>query len=138
MKPEKLPSRQTLAQHREFLRHHLDIPLEDTATLRRCSGTLSRWAEDTCNGYIQRRELPDGQPGHCERVVTWRNTDGSWHESRHPIPDREAGALKRIAETCDRLGLHWYHQTDPRGCALYVGRVPLDEYNYSSEGIPVC
>jgi hypothetical protein len=134
---DKFPSRQTLAQHREFLRHKLDIPIEDTATLRRASGVLQRWGEDMCNGYVQRLG-PDGTEGPPERVIRWRDAASVWRESRHPIPDREAGALRRIAETCDRLGLYWFHQPDPRGCALYVGRVPLTDDNYTSEGIPVC
>jgi hypothetical protein len=43
---------------------------------------------------------------------------------RHRIADREAGALKRIGAVLANHGTLWsYHQTDPRGCALYVGRV---------------
>jgi hypothetical protein len=34
---------------------------------------------------------------------------------RYPIADREAGALRRVAKVCAELGLHFYHQTDPRG-----------------------
>jgi hypothetical protein len=52
------------------------------------------------------------------------------------IPDREAGALRRVAEACKAAGLHYYHQTDPRGCALYVAAEPLNAQNYSSRGIP--
>lgn len=41
--------------------------------------------------------------------------------TKTPIADREKGALQRIAEVCERNGLIYYNQTDPRGCALYVG-----------------
>lgn len=45
--------------------------------------------------------------------------------------------IKRIAAACKAFGLHYYHQTDPRGCALYVAREPLTGTNYSSIGIAV-
>jgi hypothetical protein len=42
---------------------------------------------------------------------------------RRPIPDRERGALKRLAVVMARHPeLVSYHQTDPRGAALYVVR----------------
>ena len=62
---------------------------------------------------------------------------------RHYVPDRERGALKRLAALMKgRSGLWFYHQGDPRGCALYVGKVadlgglPVDQaYN---RGVAVC
>ena len=51
---------------------------------------------------------------------------------RHRIPDREAGALRRVAAVCKRLGLHFYHQGDPRGCALYVSDKPINGGNYTN------
>ena len=50
---------------------------------------------------------------------------------RERIPDREAGALRRVRDVCERNGLHFYHQTDPRGCSLYVDREPLPDNNYT-------
>ena len=41
------------------------------------------------------------------------------------------GALRRVKAT----GLYFYHQTDPRGAALYVANVPLNNQNYSSIGV---
>lgn len=57
--------------------------------------------------------------------------------SRTLVADRERGALKRIASVCERLGLHYFHQTDPRGCALYVAREALTDSQYS-RGIACC
>ena len=51
--------------------------------------------------------------------------------TRTPIADREAGALRRVRAVCAANGLHFYHQGDPRGCALYVAREPLDGSNYT-------
>lgn len=46
--------------------------------------------------------------------------------------DREAGALRRVAEVCKRNGLEFYHQSDPRGASLYIGKSDINEQNYSS------
>jgi len=95
-------------------------------TLRRAQLTLHRWSEEMCNGTIQ-REGPDGDgkpfrpqySNYYERVVA--NT---------PVPDREAGALRRVAAVCKEAGLHYFYQRDPRGCQLYVAAFPLDHSNY--------
>jgi len=50
------------------------------------------------------------------------------NSSKYAVPDREKGALKRVQAT----GLHFYHQTDPRGAALYVSNQPLNDQNYTS------
>lgn len=96
-------------------------------TLRRAQMTLHRWAEEECNGTIERDEfsgIPQRRPANdYQRLAGW------------PIPDREAGALRRVAEVCKAAGLHYYHQTDPRGCALYVSAEPLTDQNYSTRGI---
>jgi hypothetical protein len=54
--------------------------------------------------------------------------------SRLPVADKEAGALRRLASIMLRYpGLLAYHQTDPRGAALYIlqpsdvpAGIPLD------------
>ena len=53
--------------------------------------------------------------------------------------------LKRITKQIENaraivkpLGLGFYHQSDPRGVALYVGKVDeLDENNYDMAGLPI-
>ena len=107
-----------------------DIPYDDCATLRRCALTLHRWCELECgdgNDYtswaIERDEETD-LPYFCRYPH-----NGKPNRSR--IADREKGALKRIKAICDRLGLHFYYQTDPRGWPLYVDREPLPDNNYN-------
>jgi hypothetical protein len=46
------------------------------------------------------------------------------------VRDRETGARRRIASICDRLGLSYYIQTDPRGCALYVSDQTITDSDY--------
>ncbi len=48
-----------------------------------------------------------------------------------PIRDLEAGAIKRIKTICQRNGLHYYVQTDPRGGVLYLSRDPIAEDSYT-------
>jgi hypothetical protein len=110
--------------------HGIILNRDDANTLRRAELTLHRWAEEDCNGTIQRpwADTVDGdsrpyRPGN----LMGQYCEGLWAR----IPDRERGALRRVAAVCDRLGLHWYHQEDPRGCALYISGEPLPANNYT-------
>lgn len=109
---------------------------EAANTLRRAQLTLHRWSELECgngNDYsswsIERDEVT-GKPYFCRYPNTGKMT-------RSPVADRETGALQRIAETCQRIGAHYHHQTDPRGCALYVSAEPMTDYDYS-RGVACC
>lgn len=110
------------------------VDFNDVEALRRAELTLHRWAELECGDGNDRaswaieRDDDTGKPYHC---IYWH--DG--RTSRRLIPDREAGALRRVAAICERNGLHFYHQTDPRGCALFVAGEPLTSRDYSSKGV---
>lgn len=122
--------------NRIFARCNVSLSFDDANTLRRAQMTLHRWAEQECgdgNDYqswsIERDETT-GKP--------FMHTYPHKGESRrYPIADREAGALRRVAEVCKRNGLHYYHQGDPRGCALYVSNQPLPDHNYT-HGVACC
>jgi hypothetical protein len=131
--------------------------------LRRISNTLQRWYELECgtgDGQVSRsveRENEDGTGKPFMRVQY--PTANGYHDSRHPIPDRETGAKKRLAKIlADRNKRHYvqgtdyygltrddlsaFIQTDPRGAALYIlrpGNVPegADVSAYYSRGICV-
>ena len=98
--------------------------MEAAKVLRRAQMTLHRWAEEECNGTIQRQDGTDIPLRYYPERYGVRNVGAV-------IPDREAGALRRVAEVCKAAGLHYYHQTDPRGCALYVSTEPLTSSNYN-------
>lgn len=99
---------------------NLGFTFPECSTLIRASNTLSRWSEAECNGDIQRDEVT-GKP--------WRYYGPEYYH-KCPTSDREAGALRRIAAICKRAGVHFYHQQDPRGCALYVSSDPLTDQTY--------
>lgn len=121
-------------------RYGLDMETADK--LRRIEMTLHRWAEAECNGEIQRDDPDDTVScapncasrvpcGECtcdraDRLGKPRFYYGPQMDKSYPIADREAGALKRLAKIMEGLPhLVAYHQTDPRGCALYV--IPKDK-----------
>lgn len=107
------------------------ITLEDTATLRKAALTLHRWCELECgdsNDYaswaIKRDEATDVP----YLVIRPHNASGATRRRKN---DLEKGALKRIAAVCQRNGLHYFYQTDPRGWPLYVDKEPLPDNNYN-------
>jgi len=107
----------------------LGFTFQETEILRRAELTLSRWSERECgtdNGCIERDEKT-GKP-------YWLNSTSM---RRTRIADRETGAIKRVRSViAAHPELTYYHQTDPRGCSLYIvrktdlGNDPIDRvYN---------
>lgn len=110
--------------------------LDDVATLRRAEMTLHRWAEGECgdsNDHASWSIERDDETGIPYRCVYPHNSPAR----RCRIPDRETGALRRVAAVCERLGIHYFHQSDPRGCSLYLSREPITDRDYT-RGVPVC
>jgi len=108
----------------------ISVSLDTAGTLRRIERTLHRWAElecgDSANGLmfcIERDETTNKPYLFVSPEV------GNTY--RRPIPDRERGALRRLAAICQEIGAHYYHQTDPRGIAVYLSREPLTDQTYS-------
>lgn len=118
-------------------RFNRTVSLAQADTLRLAELTLHRWSELECGDGNDRaswaieRDETTGKP----YLVTYPHNGPS---RRSAIPDREKGALRRVSDLCSELGLYSYHQTDPRGCALYVSDQPLTGSNYSSIGVACC
>lgn len=119
--------------------YRVGISQQEADQLRRLELILHRWAERECAGEIQW----DAETGKTYRVSqAYLNGNG---EYKHwPTPDRETGALRRLAVIMAAHGeLIAYHQTDPRGCALYILRKSDIRENEKigfvySRGIAVC
>lgn len=124
----------TLALLQQLNARGIKADFEAAHTLRRAQITLHRWHELECgdsNDYKSwsiERDEQSGKPYMCIYPHQGKST-------RYRISDKEAGAIRRVKETCERIGAHFYVQTDPRGCALYVSAEPMDDSNYSSRGI---
>ena len=95
------------------------IKWNDAEALRRISMTLHRWSELECGddtGCIERDETTD-KPF----MGRWNSYTGK--RMQWAIPDREAGAIRRLKVIMARYpALTYYLQTDPRGAALYILR----------------
>ena len=118
------------------------IEYEDALALRRIAMTLRRWHELECggeHGWIERDEK--GAPYYHDCRA--RYLDPHDPRGRRRIPDREKGALTRIAATLAKYPtLGFYVQGDPRGASLYIlrpGDVPEGEAAacYYSRGLAV-
>lgn len=91
--------------------------------LRRISMTLTRCAERECNGELEVDE--DGRAYSVNQGGPWNG----WKTSRYPVPNREAGAIKRLGKIMQaHPSWTYYHQGDPRGAALYL--INLDSQIY--------
>lgn len=104
----------------------LGFSYSEAQRLRRIEGTLSRWSTEECNGTIQRDEKTEKPFRVYEnsRAVYGGYGTGSQLETRVAIPDREAGARKQLDAIMEAHPDLWsYNQGDPRGCALYLGRL---------------
>lgn len=106
---------------REFeRRHRLYSTLEshgftadEIDSMRRISNALSRWSEGECNGEIERDEAT----GQTYRVMC----PGTASKRRYPCRDKESSSLRRLESImANHPEWTYYHQGDPRGCALYL------------------
>ena len=121
------------------------ISYDDAVALRRISMTLHRWHELECGdsndhysfalvrgrksqpfdkaigARVEQFEHDDNGTPFIERHANRPSPNGKYRTYWTPIPDRERGALKRLAAIMARYpGFAYYVQGDPRGCALYI------------------
>jgi hypothetical protein len=98
----------------------LGFDYAEASQLLRIERTLHRWHELECGtdaGSIERDEATD-KPYFRRQ---WQGMGGVWHDRKYPYPDKEKGALKRLAGImANHPDLVSYQQGDPRGCALYI------------------
>ena len=84
--------------------------------------------------YVYKNLLPVARQLHLigERQCNgYANTDwGRKQEARDA--KKEATLLNRAISLADEIGLQAYHQTDPRGVALYLITNEMDSTNYSN------
>lgn len=126
----------TKTQQNELLMHRAQqrgivLSWNDANLLRRAQLTLHRWAELECgdsNNYASFGLERDEETGIPYRTI-YSHTSNK--VQRYRVPDREKGALARVAALCKARGLHYYHQGDPRGCALYIDVQPFESNNYT-------
>ena len=125
----------------------LGIDIETADKLRRIEMTLSRWAELECGDGNEWGSWAIERDEETEKPYMihhhYRHGQGKDSMTRTPVADREKGALKRLAAIMANYPhLAYYHQTDPRGCALWL--IPKEQLNGSdinanyTRGVAVC
>jgi myo-inositol-hexaphosphate 3-phosphohydrolase len=109
-----------VSNHRYEIYHQLralGITQADAEELRRIAMILHRWSELECGdeyGNAVERDEVTGKP-----FMTYERGQGP--RGQYPIPDREKGALKRLAAIMLKYPtLVEYVQGDPRGAPLYI------------------
>lgn len=129
-------------QHWLHRMYDLGFSYDEADQLRRIQLTLHRWSEQECGdgndhaSWAIERDEVTGKPFRC----VYPHNRPSY---RTPIADREKGALRRLNALMAKHPRLWaYQQGDPRGCALYVGRLAdlpgdfLDSLNsYYTRGV---
>jgi len=144
----------------------LGFTYEESQALYRAEMTLNRWACRECgdgSDWAIERDEATGKPFmtyHGDLNPSYITTRAF---RRYAIADREAGALKRVKAIVDARNKrgcavlphggtapNWaytYHQTDPRGCALYLVTTAqltgwqgerLDIDSHYTRGLAVC
>lgn len=112
------------------------IPAATFARLCSIQKRLHQWAEQECNGAIQWEEDPETG----EEVPRRYYLDGRYNSytvKGSIVPNKGAKLIKEATRLAAECGGLIYHQTDPRGCALYFYRLedlrnyPIDE-SYST------
>lgn len=106
----------------------LGYEYDEVTALLKASRQLTRWGEALCNGDVYRHE----------------NTRKPFYKNGTAYRDIEASALFKIGVIVGKHESHqFYHQQDPRGCALYIlppDTIPANgtvESHYT-HGIAVC
>lgn len=106
---------------------NMGFSYEESEALVRIERTLQRWGELECGdgnefgSWAIERDENAGKPYMVRHH--YRHGSGADTVRRSPIPDREKGALKRLsAIMAGKPDLQAYHQTDCRGCNLYIVR----------------
>lgn len=98
----------------QYLQKHYSLTDHSWRVLRGCEKALHKWAEDECNGRIQWDD-ETGEP-HLYR----KDKFGDYTGKGQPTFNKEDHYLDLARKQAARYGLQIFHQTDPRGCALYV------------------
>lgn len=92
---------------REIVCKDLMITINQYNWFRRKGAELHRIYEDNCNGFYE--------------------TEDEYYSKTLPVE-------LSIEKKAEGLSLEVYHQTDPRGASLYLGREAMSPSNYNSKG----
>lgn len=117
--------REDYNKHREHVGKELGLNKNHYNALRRVSQGLHKAGENYANGTT------GGEPKYRGNEILNR------YEDKHYNKD-VASHFKKAEALRKKMGgkskIHFHHQTDPRGAALYAAKEKLNSTNYSSKG----
>ena len=121
--------------NQEWLSKHYGVSRHTWYELRRYCRQLHSLDEEACNGTIQ---CPDDALWYRYNSDQW----GSPTVKGKVLKTQPLDILRAAQSLIDRYGLKVYHQSDPRGCSLYVYK-PEDvrgdiSCRYSTEATAIC
>ena len=100
--------------NRQYCLNKLGLSSYAWSELKKIATRLHKIDEDCCNGYVQHDEVTNRWHRYREDRYGSPTIIGS--ELRY-TPDT---LLARAQEVVSRYNLKAYHQSDPRGCSLYL------------------
>lgn len=113
--------REEYNQRRERVSKEFGIDKNSYNRLRRSAEGLTRADTNYANGTT------GGEPKYSGNKIV-----NEYTEKNHRKDTDEA--FKKIASMAKKMGLHYYHQSDPRGASLYVSKKRMSQENYNREG----
>lgn len=91
----------------------------------------------TYNGYILSESFLKLQKlSRKLSLIDTNDCNGVYKEETTSDTLREI-AYKKIKAITDMLGLNYYHQSDPRGVALYISDKPINSYSYNTQALAI-
>ena len=113
------------------------LSLPDARNLRSAAVTLHRW-DQRKNGFLTK------YPEKASVTLIRDEHTNIPYFAIHPfsgpdtiyerVEDRERAAEVLIQNICNRYRLHFFRQTDPNECPLYLGRSPMTNQDFLTKG----
>lgn len=119
--------REEYNRHREHTGKELGLDKNKYNALRRVSHSLHRISEDSAMGRTDWRHKNDSHGSKQYGEKEYKRDVGKSFSKAEALRKKLGG----------KQSIHFYHQTDPRGTALYAGKKRMSQSNYNSEGRPI-
>jgi len=113
--------REIYNQRRERTSQELGLDKYKYNAFRRIANRISEADTKSANGYEGKEAKWQGN-----KLL---NEYGEKHWKNETRPN-----FKKAHEMAKKMGLHIYHQSDPRGPSLYLGKKRMSQKDYNSKG----
>ena len=111
--------------HRERTGKELGINKNQYNALRRVGQSLHKADENSANGTT------GGTPIYRGNKILNEYTEKHYNKDTAKAFGKAEALRKKLG---DKSKIHFYHQTDPRGATLFVGKKRMSQMDYNSKG----